>query len=91
MIYRFLISGMVQGVGFRWFVARRARDIGASGYVRNLPDGSVEAVVRCQDDTTLERLESLLRTGPAHARVDRVEREPLPEESLVPVRSFDIR
>jgi acylphosphatase len=91
VIYRFVISGMVQGVGFRWFVARRARDIGVSGYVRNLPDGSVEAVARCQDDVTLAQLESLLQSGPAHARVDRVEREPLPEECPVPVRSFDIR
>ena len=85
---KYLISGEVQGVGFRWFVARHARTLGLSGYARNLPDGRVEVVVNGPEGV-LPRLEELLRAGPANARVDRVERstEPVP---LPAGKSFDI-
>ena len=73
MIARFLVFGMVQGVGFRWFVARHARAIGLTGYARNLPDGSVEVVVDGAEEA-LPELERLLRSGPANAGVERVER-----------------
>ena len=42
---RFVVSGRVQGVGFRWFTQDTARREGAMGWVRNLPDGRVEAIV----------------------------------------------
>jgi acylphosphatase len=80
----------VQGVGFRWFVARHARGLNLAGYTRNLPDGRVEVVVCGEDPTAIARLEGLLRTGPAHAQVDRVERHDDVVESVSP-RSFDIR
>jgi acylphosphatase len=70
---RFLVYGMVQGVGFRWFVARHARGLGLTGYARNLADGSVEVVVDGPEDS-LPELERLLQAGPANARVERVER-----------------
>ncbi len=89
MTSRFLVSGMVQGVGFRWFVARHARVLGLSGYARNLPDGRVE-VVAAGDGGALGRLEQLLRAGPAHARVEEVEREDQIALTLPP-GSFDIR
>ena len=73
MSTRFLISGMVQGVGFRWFVARHARALGLAGYARNLPDGRVEVVVSGPDDA-LPALERLLREGPANAQVKALER-----------------
>jgi acylphosphatase len=73
MTARFLVYGMVQGVGFRWFVARHARGLGLAGYARNLPDGSVEVVVHGREDS-LPELERLLQAGPANAHVDRVER-----------------
>jgi acylphosphatase len=73
MTARFLVFGMVQGVGFRWFVARHARAIGLTGYARNLPNGCVEVVVDGPEES-LPELERLLRTGPANARVDRIER-----------------
>ena len=41
---RFVIAGRVQGVGFRWTVLQICTQVGARGWVRNLPDGSVEAV-----------------------------------------------
>jgi acylphosphatase len=88
MSTRFLVSGLVQGVGFRWFVARHARSLGLAGYARNLPDGRVEVVVSGPDEA-LPALEQLLRAGPANAQVERVER--LPEPTPVQVgKSFDI-
>jgi len=91
MTVRYLIAGAVQGVGFRWFVARHARGLDLTGYARNLADGRVEVVARGADATRLDRLEAVLRRGPASARVEQVEREELADESNVPSRSFDIR
>lgn len=71
---RFLISGRVQGVGFRYFVADQARKIGISGYVKNLPDGRVECIGRATPDL-LEQFYSILKKGPALGRVDAVNRE----------------
>ena len=90
MTTRFLVSGMVQGVGFRWFVARHARALGLGGYARNLADGRVEVVASGSGAEELGRLEQLLREGPAHARVDRLERHDDVDET-VSSRSFDIR
>jgi acylphosphatase len=85
---RFLVSGMVQGVGFRWFVARHARSLGLRGYARNLPDGSVEVVVDGPEES-LPELERLLQAGPSSAQVDRVERSA--EPTRMPVgKSFDV-
>ncbi len=88
MTTRFLISGIVQGVGFRWFVARHARSLGLVGYARNLPDGRVEVVVSGPEEA-LPALEQLLRSGPANAQVERVERTSDPTPVLVG-KSFDI-
>ena len=88
MTARFQVFGMVQGVGFRWFVARHARAIGLTGYARNLPDGSVEVVVDGNEESLVE-LERLLRTGPAHASVERVERTAEPALAG-PGKSFDV-
>lgn len=88
MTARFLVYGMVQGVGFRWFVARHARGLGLTGYARNLADGSVEVVVDGPEDS-LPELERLLQAGPANARVERVERSV--EPALVGGgKSFDV-
>ena len=62
------VSGIVQGVGFRWFVREKARRLGLSGWVRNLPDGSVE-VVAAGDDGQLDLLKEELRRGPPGAVV----------------------
>lgn len=90
MISRFIVSGMVQGVGFRWFVARHARALGLTGYARNLPDGRVEVVTSAADPVSLARLEEKLRQGPASAWVERVERYDEIAETL-PAGSFEIR
>src|SRR5262249_26186674 len=69
---RFLVSGHVQGVGFRWFAENQAAREGLHGWVRNLPDGRVEAAAE-GDAEALERFERALRHGPPAARVDDVE------------------
>lgn len=74
---RFLVSGRVTGVGFRYFVQDVARREGITGFVRNLPDGRVEAVAE-GDDESLTRLEMALRRGPPHARVEHVEVDAVP-------------
>ncbi|HMF59490.1 MAG TPA: acylphosphatase [Vicinamibacterales bacterium] len=69
---RFLIGGRVQGVGFRMFTEARAAAEGVHGYVRNLPDGRVEALVE-GDQESVDRIELALRRGPAGARVESFE------------------
>lgn len=67
-----MVSGRVQGVGYRFFVERAASIEGLHGWVRNLPDGRVE--VRAEGDAeSLSRFESRLRQGPPVSRVDAVE------------------
>ena len=72
---RFFVSGRVQGVGFRYYVQDHAAVEGLHGYVRNLPDGRVEALLEGDDESVL-RVERALRRGPAGARVDDVVVEP---------------
>ena len=68
---RLVISGRVQGVGFRWFTRDVAVREGVTGWVRNLPDGRVEALVE-GDAEAVTRVERLLRQGPPGARVQSV-------------------
>jgi acylphosphatase len=74
---RFLISGRVQGVGFRFFAEDAARRDGLSGFVRNLSDGGLETVVEGDADA-VERYERSIRHGPPGARVEHVHVEPQP-------------
>ncbi len=69
---RVVVSGRVQGVFFRATCAERARELGLGGSVRNLPDGSVEAVFEGPEDA-VDAMVGWCRTGPRLARVDRVE------------------
>jgi acylphosphatase len=73
---RFYISGRVQGVGFRYFTQEAAVREGVTGYVRNLPDGRVEAYVE-GDLEAVTRVERAIRSGPAGARVTNVEADAL--------------
>ncbi len=67
-----VVSGIVQGVGYRAFVLSRARVLGVSGIVSNLPDGCVEVIAEGASDRLASLLEDL-RRGPWGARVEDVE------------------
>lgn len=69
---RVLISGMVQGVGFRHAAYRQALRLGLCGWVRNLPDGRVEALFQ-GERPIVEQMLAWCRNGPALARVDHVD------------------
>ena len=69
---RFVISGTVQGVGYRAFAERAARDIGLTGWVRNLADGNVEVHANGSAEQ-LDRLEGRLRIGPRWGNVRSVQ------------------
>ena len=68
---RFLVSGRVQGVGFRYFVQDHAAAEGVHGWARNLPDGRVEVWLEGDDESVL-RVERAIRRGPSHAHIDNV-------------------
>jgi acylphosphatase len=70
----FVISGRVQGVGFRYFVRDVAARENIHGWVRNLSDGRVEVAAE-GDAEALERFERSIRQGPRGARVDDVSTE----------------
>jgi acylphosphatase len=69
---RYLISGRVQGVGFRVFAWTTAGREGLLGWVRNLPDGRVEICAEGEAEA-LERFERHIRHGPPGAKVDDVD------------------
>jgi acylphosphatase len=71
---RFVVTGRVQGVGFRWFTLDAAGREGITGWVANRPDGAVEILAE-GDAEALERFERAIRTGPPHAHVDEVDTE----------------
>ena len=84
---RIVVRGVVQGVGFRWYVRREAARLGLAGYARNLPDGSVEVVAR-GGETELGALEGVLRCGPPSSEVSAVETIDVPHDIHLP-NSFD--
>ena len=79
---KYLISGEVQGVGYRFFAQRAAARHQVQGYVRNLADGRVEAFAEGSVEA-VEAFKHDLATGPAYARVKNVE-----EINLDPTESY---
>lgn len=83
-----IVRGTVQGVGFRWFVVRRATQLGLSGWTANEADGSVRVVAE-GTAAVLDELLAALHRGPAGANVDRVDAQRLP--AIGDLRAFAIR
>lgn len=69
--YRFVVSGRVQGVGFRYAAAAQARGLGLAGWVRNRADGAVEGLAS-GPTSKLDSFRDWLSRGPPSARVDRL-------------------
>lgn len=85
--FQAVISGRVQGVGFRYFARQRAEARGVAGFVRNLPDGSVEVHAEGPKEA-LDEFEKDIRVGPTFGRVE--------DARLTPIRprgfeTFEIR
>ena len=71
IILHVIVQGRVQGVGFRWFVRTEARRLGLAGWVRNLPDGTVE--LRASGIAQfLAALEQAIQRGPEGAAVTQI-------------------
>lgn len=83
----YIITGRVQGVGFRWHTRAQAKQLGLKGWVRNQADGSVEAWAEGAAPN-LERFGTWLHAGPAAARVNQVH-----VEQVLPVgaQDFEVR
>jgi acylphosphatase len=71
-VRRYLISGRVQGVGYRFFTKRLALSVGVVGWVKNLPDGRVEARA-AGTPAELEAFREGLHVGPTAGRVEQIE------------------
>lgn len=82
-----LIDGRVQGVWFRQFTRQQAEALGVSGYVRNLPNGRVEAVLS-GDERAVKQLERVLRRGPELAQVKQITSAELPHRLF---EGFEVR
>ena len=71
---RLVIAGRVHGIGYRAWMVEKARALGLSGWVRNRPDGTVEALL-AGDIAAVEELSRLCRRGPRLAEVSSIEEE----------------
>ena len=85
--YDITVTGRVQGVGFRYFVMKNATALGITGFVKNMPDGSVYIEAEGEKDK-LDILLGQCRRGPSWARVDNVNWHEAPPAGF---NSFSIR
>jgi len=83
------ITGIVQGVGYRFWAMKRARELGLGGFARNMPDGSVEVLLD-GPEPLVNRMMELCERGPAWATVRTIEelkaKGSFPEEAMNPFR-----
>jgi len=88
-VYKFIVSGRVQGVFYRKFVSQNAMKKQFQGYIKNLKDGRVEVVAALLDDD-LPAFQKILKEGSPMSRVDNIELTVLKEDDLV-YDGFEIR
>lgn len=88
---RYIVSGKVQGVFFRAWTRDQARGLGLAGWVRNRPDGTVEALAAAEEETLI-LFERALGQGPPLSRVSRVESFAVDAEDEADASTpFDVR
>ena len=78
---RVKITGTVQGVFFRKFVKENADELGVSGYIRNMDDGSLEIVIEGRDEVVNDML-ARCKKGPSHSEVEEVESEEIKHQGF---------
>lgn len=89
MVRHYLVSGRVQGVGFRWYVHREASELSLRGWVRNTDDGHVEAVA-AGTEQELADLETAIKRGSKGSRVDRIQIHNLEDNEAEKLAAFEI-
>jgi len=87
-VYRFIVSGKVQGVWYRKFVSENARKAGFKGYVKNLPDLTVEAVAEIENEERLKEFIDILKKGSPYSEVKDIKIEKIEDIKL---NDFEIR
>lgn len=81
------VSGMVQGVAFRYYAQQKAQELGLAGWVKNLPDGRVEAVFE-GDPVRVREMIAWCESGPSSADVEDVT---VDDETPEGLRGFEVR
>lgn len=71
---KIIVSGLVQGVGFRYFTIKQAATLGLKGYAKNLPTGQVEIIAQGEKGM-IDELVKIVRVGPSYASVSDVQLE----------------
>ena len=88
MTYRFIVKGKVQGVWYRKFVSENAKKAGFKGYVRNLPDTTVEAVANIENEERLKEFIEILKKGSPYSEVKEIDAQ---EINDIEFSDFEIR
>ncbi|ANF34597.1 MULTISPECIES: acylphosphatase [Borrelia] len=86
--YQYLISGKVQGVGFRFFTEQIATKIAIKGFVKNLDDGKVEIVAFFDNKEQIELFENTLKKGNGYSKIENIEKKILDERYPFDFKNF---
>ncbi|UPA19253.1 acylphosphatase (plasmid) [Borrelia puertoricensis] len=86
--YQYLISGKVQGVGFRFFTEQIATKIAIKGFVKNLDDGKVEIVAFFENKEQIELFENTLKKGNGYSKIENIEKKILDEKYPFDFKNF---
>ncbi|UPA11542.1 acylphosphatase (plasmid) [Borrelia parkeri] len=86
--YQYLISGKVQGVGFRFFTEQTATKIAIKGFVKNLDDGKVEIVAFFDNKEQIELFEKTLKKGNGYSKIENIEKKILDERYPFDFKNF---